>query len=142
MDCNKLIKRLSEELKFSELKFSDEGVISFLVNDEYSVDFEKSADQIYLTIYGIVGILPPIDREEFLLELATGNYFGWQTEGAVLSVDKDTEEVVLFKTLDIRHLHFDDFFGEFQKFINVQKYWVNFFGSKEYVYVPKRIFPY
>lgn len=142
MDINKLLQKLSEELNLPDLRFSDDGVASILINDLFTVNIEKSIDKMYVTFYGVLGTLPPIDREEHLLELATGNFFGFETEGSTLCVDQETEEIILYKTLDARYMQFDEFLGEFQKFIFVEKRWIEHMEAKEYVYVPKRILPY
>lgn len=142
MDVNQLIKKLAEKLNLPDLQFSDEGVVTLLINEQFNLNIEKSIDGLHLTIYGVLGTLPPIDREEHLLELATGNYFGLETEGSTLCVDQDTEEIILYKTLEVKNLHFDELYGEFQKFIISESRWIERLAAKEYVYVPKRIFPY
>ena len=142
MDANNIINKLSLELNIPDLRFSDEGVVTLSINDEFTTNIEKTADDRSIIVYGVVGELPPLDREAHLMELLTGNMFGLHTEGATLAVDPNTDEIILFKVYDVHHLHFEDFYRDLQIFFSVQKEWMNKVESREYVYVPMRLHPY
>lgn len=136
---DEIIRKLSQKVGIPELTFNDEGVVTFVFNDQYKTNIERSEDQEQLTVYGVLGDLPLDQRESCLMALMDGHLFGHQTEGATFAVDLDTEEIILFRTFDVRHLEFEWFYGELQKFLRVQQAWTDKLEAKQYVNVESRL---
>lgn len=135
MDPETIIQHLGENIGIESLKFSDEGVVSLLINDKFHTNIEKSSDNQTLTIYGKVGDLPVIDREVCLKALLNANLFGQKTGGASFGMDQHTEEIYLFKTFELENIQIDRFIEEVKLLIHWQQDWIQSIEINNYQHI-------
>ncbi len=120
MTLDEIFRKFEEKTGMSPLTFSPDGVITFIFNGSYKANFEKSEGDALLTLYGTIGELPYSDREASLIWLLEANLFGRETKGASLGLDRDTKEVILFKTFTVEKLEFDPFFEDVNSILEAQ----------------------
>jgi len=92
------VQQLEERSVMKPLKFSEEGVITFIFNDHFTTNIEKSIDNQTLTVYGKIGELPLENQESFLTTLLQANLFGRGTKGATIGLEVGTKDLYLSPT--------------------------------------------
>ena len=132
MNVEQLMKNLETKTGMHPLQFSDEGVITFVVDDRFTISIEKSDDGQFLSIYSVVGTLPLENRQECMKWLLDANLFGYKTNKASFGLDSDTEEIYLFQMFDLFDLQFDRFFDYLTQFIETLKKWTEEFQNHAY----------
>lgn len=133
MHINNLIKQFENKTGMRELAFSEEGVITFLLEGRYTTHFEKSEDEQHLTVYAEIGVLPHDNREECMMRLLEANLFGIKTGGATIGIDPDTEEVFLSKTFDMYQLQFERFYEQLSAFLKTQRRWTDYMKNQGFI---------
>jgi hypothetical protein len=131
MYLDKLLQELARKTGLADLKFSSEGVVSFLFNDTCTTSIEKSPDEQHIIIYGVIGKLPEIDRQNWLTTFLNANLLGFDTLGAAFGLDSDSQEIILSKTFSTHGLQFHTFYEELQQFMHVQQKWTDRLQGKE-----------
>ena len=93
---------------------------------------EKSEDEQSVTFYGVIADLPIENRESCMKWLLDANLFGFKTRDAIIGIDADTEEIYLFKTIEISHMLFDRFYEELTTFVEQQHRWTDMVMDRAY----------
>jgi hypothetical protein len=102
----------------------DEAGYCCLAFDEVVVnlEFNEASDQLFLSSH--VGDLPDDGREALYEQLLEANYFFRGTNGAVLSVDTPSKQVVLLHQTPTVTLDGGSFETLIENFVNVAERWV------------------
>jgi hypothetical protein len=123
MNLDDFLTQLQEKSGISPLQFSDEGVVSFIFNGEFTVSIEKSDNDSLLTIHAKIGELPTENQGSCMKALLEANLFGQKTAGASIGLDAGTNEVYLFRSFALHTMEFDYFFDALTSFMQAQQQW-------------------
>lgn len=84
-----------------DLQLDADRSCRLVFDGQVMVDIEGVDDGVAL-LHSVVGLLPPAGRRKAIYEaLLAGNLFGRDTGAAVLAVDADLGEILLFRRLDL-----------------------------------------
>ena len=123
------LKFLEENTGITPLKFSSDGIISLIFNDNYTVHLKKSEDDYILTVFGIIGKVPDNDSELCLLNLLDANLFGRGTGTASIGVNVESKEIIIFEKFSFNDLEQIDFVAKLKGFLNTQEHWTTLISS-------------
>ncbi|MCE5294339.1 MAG: type III secretion system chaperone [Chlamydiales bacterium] len=127
--------KLEEKTGISPLVFNEEGVITlgFIIESvQYSATLEKTEDDKSITLYAKIGGLPQEKREECMHAMLSANLFGYELKEASLGLDKDTDDIYLFRNFSLETLDFDYFFTGFEDFLQVEVAWMKLLKENTY----------
>lgn len=141
MQIAEFLTLLEEKSGMSPLAFSEEGVISFTFNSDFTANIEKSDDDQLLTVYAKIGDLPSKNREECMKALLEANLFGQKTRGAAIGLDSDTQELYIFKSFDCTSIEFESFFEQFSNILQAQQEWTAIIKDNNFLPAPKGMQP-
>ena len=136
MNLDEFVDQFQQKSGMSPLQFSDEGVISFIFNGEFTASIEKSDNDTLVTIHAKIGDLPTENQESCMKALLEANLFGQKTGGASIGMDASTNEVYLFRTFALHTLEIDYFFDALTSFMQTQQQWT--LALQNNTYLPKQ----
>ncbi len=124
MDANQLLTSLGLTVGLPDLAFDGNGCARLLFDQRLAVDFEHDADTGSIHLYAVLGSSPAQGSGEALYRrLLEGNFFGVQTQGAVLSIDTARGEILLSRTVDVDAASSADFERVIEKFLAAAGHW-------------------
>lgn len=129
MKPNALMGELGSRIQIPDLKFDDNNVSSVIFDDSLKVEFETLPDGKTLFLHSVVGVVPPGVSAAFYARLLSANLFGVETGRAVLALDKDQGEVMLFQRFNVEDLEYADFEKSLEEFLARLEYWKNLFET-------------
>ncbi|CAM3769183.1 Type III secretion system chaperone [Bordetella sputigena] len=102
MDAHKLIALFGEESGVP-LTLGESGTIDLIFDNDVTVTLEHDDPQDMLHAYAVLG-QEPVETDQRLTlyrDMLSANAFGHETEGAALSLDDRTGEVLLTRRLEL-----------------------------------------
>ena len=121
MDNFKLIRCFGERLGI-DLDRNPDGIYAFEVDGlEFAIHDLDDCGRIVLS--GVIGYPPPEGRERLYRSLLEAQYMLKCTGGATFSINPDTGNLALCKTLVTAVLDDSEFFQEAESFINALHSW-------------------
>lgn len=103
--------------------YPDEEGCYHLEIDGMAVGLSEIAEKDELFMWAEVGALPPEGSERLCHTLLTADFMGRATQGAILSVDPDSETVFLHRIDSVKALDFKHFMSKLEQFVNVLETW-------------------
>jgi hypothetical protein len=100
-----------------DLKLTN-GVCRLLFEGETTVDIEPVPDEGALFFYSTIGQISPVETEPVYRFLLESNLFGKGTAGGTLACDFETNEIVLWRSLEIDPLTVERFETELTRFVD------------------------
>ncbi|ARP83258.1 hypothetical protein CAL12_22170 [Bordetella genomosp. 8] len=102
MDAHKLIALFGEESGVP-LTLGESGTIDLIFDNDVTVTLEHDDPQDMLHAYAVLG-QEPVEADQRLTlyrDMLSANAFGHETEGAALSLDDRTGEILLTRRLEL-----------------------------------------
>ncbi|OZI20039.1 hypothetical protein CAL26_21025 [Bordetella genomosp. 9] len=102
MDAHKLIALFGEESGVP-LTLGESGTIDLIFDNDVTVTLEHDDPQDMLHAYAVLG-QEPVETDQRLTlyrDMLSANAFGHETEGAALSLDDRTGEILLTRRLEL-----------------------------------------
>lgn len=102
MDAHKLIALFGEESGVP-LTLGESGTIDLIFDNDVTVTLEHDDPQDMLHAYTVLGQEPAETEQQLTLyrDMLSANAFGHETEGAALSLDDRTGEILLTRRLEL-----------------------------------------
>ncbi|OZI62086.1 type III secretion system chaperone [Bordetella genomosp. 11] len=102
MDAHKLIALFGEESGVP-LTLGESGTIDLIFDNDVTVTLEHDDPQDMLHVYTVLGQEPAETEQQLALyrDMLSANAFGHETEGAALSLDDRTGEILLTRRLEL-----------------------------------------
>jgi hypothetical protein len=102
MDAHKLIALFGEESGVP-LTLGESGTIDLIFDNDVTVTLEHDDPQDMLHAYTVLGQEPVETEQQLTLyrDMLSANAFGHETEGAALSLDDRTGEILLTRRLEL-----------------------------------------
>lgn len=122
MQRDEVVETLRRELRLPVLAFNSDNVCRLIFDKRLTADFECPPDQDGLHLYAVVGQDLQFDAARYR-ELLAANLFGRETGAAVLAVDDQRDEVLLFRTLSLNALSATELTAEFLRFVTAAGKW-------------------
>ena len=98
------------------LPLDGNGMCRLRFRDAIDVDIEPSRREGHVHVYAVIGRAPPQAEAPYLRALLAGNLFGRETGAAAIALDPETNELVLWRLVDIEGLtaeRFDEVLRDF-----------------------------
>jgi hypothetical protein len=99
--ANELLASLSEGLGLGALRFDSKRVCRLVFDDVHEVDLEQPEGLPMLFVHAVIARLPAGAREEIFRRCLIGNFFGSGTGDAMLCLDANRDEILLFRRLPL-----------------------------------------
>lgn len=102
MDAHKLIALFGEESGVP-LTLGESGTIDLIFDNDVTITLEHDDPQDMLHVYTVLGQEPLETEQQLSLyrDMLAANAFGHETEGAALSLDDRTGEILLTRRLEL-----------------------------------------
>lgn len=99
-DTQGILESLSLFLGIDDLKFSEEDETCTLQLDEkVQINITLNATNETLVLHHLMGVLPESNRAEIMEQLLEANLFWSGTNGATISMERDTSFVIIARAL-------------------------------------------
>lgn len=121
MAFNNIVKSLCEDYNVNVSKGKD--LYAFLINNEYKVYIEYSDKDKAFVVYAAVCDIPNETQVDIYEDILKANYFGTDTGKSTLSIDKNTDKIVLFRWFNDVETRYSDFVPCFSSFIGHLSHW-------------------
>ncbi|MBF5005831.1 type III secretion system chaperone [Diaphorobacter caeni] len=105
------------------IAFNEQGVASFDVDGQLVMQLERVRDDRALQLYAGVGLVPAMHREALYRQALEANLFGGETRDSVLSIDPDSNELMLSQLVQPSVVSDHDFVALLDDFIEVALRW-------------------
>lgn len=122
MHPDHFIAALAARLQVSELVWNDEHVCRLVLDDNYLVDLEYVERDQLIQVYSVVHAHAAELPARFV-DLLTANLFGVATNGAVLSLHLERDEIVLHRTFNLERIDIEWFARELDLFSDAVADW-------------------
>lgn len=122
MALAKLMKEFAAAANVDRIDPDTDGCYRLEI-DGMDIRLSEIAEKDELFMWAEVGALPPDGRETLCHTLLTAHFMGRATQGAVLSVDPDSETVCLHRTDSAKAMDFNHFRTKLEQFVNVLETW-------------------
>ena len=100
MQRDEILETLQLELQIPDLAFNASHVCRLVFDHRLTVDLECQPDQNVLHIYSVVGQDTSLDAAGYR-ELLSANLFGHGSGEAVLAIDDQRDEILLFRSWNL-----------------------------------------
>ena len=121
MELEALVKDLGSRLGVT-IETSPEGAFDLEV-DGMPMAVRPVDDGRAVSLFAVIGQPPPERLEALYAMLLKANHLFAGTAGATLSLDPETNDVSLYRVLDLRVLDADTFYAEMERFVNSLDAW-------------------
>ena len=125
MKLTSLLAEFGSETGLGECPMDEEGVCRLVFDGDLVVDVEQEdieEGQAGFVLYSAVGLLPA-DDPKVLRRLLGANLFARGTNDAVLALDEQLDEVVLFRRCEPEQMDYAAFVSVLTDFVNQLEYW-------------------
>lgn len=122
MELTKIIEEFAKVAGIDRIEPEEDGCYRFEI-DGMVVTLSEVAEKEELFMWAEVGALPPEGREVLFHTLLSALFMGRATQGAVFSIDPDTETVVLHRVDSLKTMDFEGFKTKLEQFVNVLETW-------------------
>ena len=103
MSFAQTMRETASHLGLTSLAISDEGTCRIVFNDNQAIDIEESKEMAgALHVYSAVAKVPTSNREKLFQFLLEANFLGRGTGSANLSLDMDTQEILLYQMVNFQ----------------------------------------
>jgi hypothetical protein len=125
MEIQDLLNELGQQTGLGSLRLNEQRVCRLVFDDRLTVDIEALADNQRFFIHAVVGQAPVEGREAAFAELLAANLFGQDTGGACLSLNRNHDEILLFKEFRADETDYLKFSSALEMFLNRLDHWKN-----------------
>lgn len=122
MHLPRLMKEFAKAANVDHIPHEEDGSYRLEI-DGMLVTLSEVAHKEDLFMWAEVGALPPEGRETLCHTLLTADFMGQATQGAVLSIDPDTETITLHRIDSFKGMDFEHFKTKLEHFVNVLETW-------------------
>ena len=113
---------MGARLNLGAIALSDDRTCRLTFDKETAVDIEEAQDPDYFHLYSVIAAIPA-DAEPTLRRLLAANLFGQGTGQAVFSVDPETDEILLTRTLRADDTSPEVFIEALESFVHHAEHW-------------------
>lgn len=129
--ARELLRELGARIQLPTLALDEAGHACIDVDEAYVVNLEYEADADALLLYTWLGAVPETDTAPFLRRLLAANHFWTENEGATLSVEEETNGVVLIDRHPCPVFDIDRFESRLQGYMAVVERWLKVWDGSE-----------
>ena len=115
------------------IQFNEQGVATLSVAGKLELHLEKVNDGRALQLYCAIGPLPSVQLEGLLLDAMQANLFTAQTKGSVLSIDAQSNELLLSQLVHPEAVSNQQFLELLDDFIDVAEIWHDKLTAKRWL---------
>ena len=126
-----LLRELGARIQLSTLDLDEEGNACIDVDEAYAINLEYDADEDALLLYTWIGPVPEINTAEMLRRLLSANYFWAENDGATLSIEEETNGIVLIDRIRCHDFDIDVFERCIQGYMAVAERWLKILDGNE-----------
>lgn len=124
MDINAVLSELGGQIGLEGLKLDENGVCRLVFDDVLVVDIESSDDGQVVNLHAQVCEIPAEGREELYKVALEESLFGLGTGGASFGLDSQRGELLLWRSLAMDKLDYQDFVNILESFVNHLELWM------------------
>ncbi|MDQ5909455.1 MAG: hypothetical protein QG599_1550 [Pseudomonadota bacterium] len=129
MQIEDILDELGHQTGLGALSLNEDRVCRLVFDDRLTVDIEALPDKQRFFIHAVVGPAPSSQKEAIFAEMLSANLFGQDTGGACLALDRNREEVLLFKEFLTDQMDYPMFSAALEVFLNRLDHWKNWLLS-------------
>ena len=122
MDYQQQLQRLGNALGVDNLTFSKELTARLIFGEGLVVDLEWNEQTQVLDAYSGLGAAP-LGNASLLAEMLSANLFGQATNGAVLAIEPQQKEAILFQAFELSSEQIDQIAAQFHTFAQTVEDW-------------------
>lgn len=122
MEFKSIIMEFAKAAQVDRIDPDEDGCYRFKI-DEMMVTFSEVVQSNDLFMWAEVGELPPEGREPLYRVLLEALYMGRATGGSSLSIDPESEKVLLHRSDPLSAMDFERFKAVLERFVNVLEFW-------------------
>ena len=114
--ANKLVVDLGNTLTVPEMALNEQNYAALLFDNSILLNIEYDDMQERMLLYIYLGELPPQGAEPLLRQLLAANFFWYRTQGATLSLEEETNGILLsyaHQLQDLDSVTFEDICNNF-----------------------------
>jgi hypothetical protein len=121
--ADEILSEFGKKTGLGELKFSESGVVSFVVDEELKISIERSQNKELIHLYTAFRSLPNENREKIYQKLLEAHMFGVDTGNAYFCLDRLSGELLFALNLSLSVLNQEYLEDVFGKFLNYASLW-------------------
>ena len=129
--ARELLRELGTRIQLPMLDLDDAGNACIDVDEAYVINLEYDADEDALLMYTWLGHVPESNTAEVLRRLLSANHFWTETEGATLSVEEETNGIVLIDRSRCQDFDIASFESRMQGYMSVVERWLKILDGSE-----------
>ena len=126
-----LLRELGARIQLPTLDLDEEGNACIDVDEAYAINLEYDADEDALLLYTWIGPVPELNTAEMLRRLLSANYFWTENDGATLSIEEETNGIVLIDRIRCHDFDIDVFERYIQGYMAVAERWLKILDGNE-----------
>lgn len=126
-----LLREFGARIKLPMLGLDEEGNACVDVDEAYVINLEYDADEDALLLYTWLGLVPERNTAEILRRLLSANYFWTENNGATLSIEEETNGIVLVDRTGCHAFDINQFESRMQGYMNVVERWLKILDGSE-----------
>lgn len=126
-----LLSEFGARIKLPTLDLDEEGNACIDVDEAYVINLEYDADEDALLLYAWLGPVPERNTIEILRRLLSANYFWTESDGATLSIEEETNGIVLIDRIRCQNFDIDLFELHMQRYMAVVERWLKILDGSE-----------
>lgn len=123
MKIDALIHQLGKDLGQPELTLKTENGCTITFEGGLAINMELSDSGKVLHLHAELCDIPEGGKEALFEQLLEIQVFGYATGGASFGIIKDIGKVILYRNIELEHLHYEDFYAMLEFFIELYKTW-------------------
>ena len=126
-----LLREFGARIKLPTLDLDEEGNACIDVDEAYVINLEYDPDEDTFLLYAWLGPVPEINTAEILRRLLGANYFWTENDGATLSVEEETNGIVLIDRIRCHDFDINLFERHMQRYMAVVERWLKILDGSE-----------
>ena len=126
-----LLREFGTRIKLPMLDLDEEGNACIDVDTAYVINLEYDADEDALLLYTWLGPVPENNTADILRRLLSANYFWTENDGATLSIEEETNGIVLIDRSRCQDFNIDLFESRMQGYMAVVERWLKVLDGSE-----------
>ena len=123
-ELNKILEPIGTEMGIGTLMLDEDGTLTLLGESvETLIETGEDEDSVFMT--AMLGAAPPIEATDLLEQMLYANFYGHQTAGAALGMDRNLNMVVLCLRLSDAEIRADESLlsQRLVTFLEAAEYW-------------------
>ena len=132
MDLGNILKEFGQATGLGPLALDGNNLCRLVFDGNLTVDIELLPDGRRFYVHAVVGPLPGSGGPDLLRSLLGANLFGRETGGAVLALDPDLDELLLFREFDAAATDYDAFVAALEALLNALERWRKVLAAGQY----------